>query len=109
VGNRLMYDKPQRRTVLDLISEPSLRSVVQTLVDKGASVPEVGYELVDERGRVTGEWELAWPEARVAVAQHPADQDAPGPIDWQTFAVEEVLRAPEKLEALLLTQAADLR
>jgi DEAD/DEAH box helicase domain-containing protein len=55
------------RSLLDLVVNPSLRSALTAALRAGAPVPEVGFELLDARGLVEAEAEIAWPVARVAV------------------------------------------
>jgi len=43
------------------------RSIVRACADQGRPLPEVGFELQDEQGRVCAEAELAWPSKQVAV------------------------------------------
>lgn len=56
-------------------------------------LPEAGYELADDRGKVIAEAELAWPQARVAVLVTDDDQDACAQAGWYAFTVAEFLGA----------------
>jgi DEAD/DEAH box helicase domain-containing protein len=56
-------------------------------------LPDAGYELADDRGKVIAEAELAWPQARVAVLITDDDQDACVQVGWYAFTVEEFLAA----------------
>jgi DEAD/DEAH box helicase domain-containing protein len=49
-----------------------LRPGLHGLAQAGATIPEVGLELADEKGRVTADAELAWLDERVLVLR--ADQ-----------------------------------
>lgn len=53
-------------------------------------VPEVGYELLDEKGRIVAESEMAWPVARVTVLM-PDSGDAANfeAAGWTSFVVTE--------------------
>jgi len=43
------------------------RDIVRACGDDGRPLPEVGYELQDDQGRVCAEAELAWPTKKVAI------------------------------------------
>jgi len=44
-----------------------MTSVLRSLLNAGAPRPEIGYELVDDRGEIVAMAELAWPAVRVAL------------------------------------------
>jgi DEAD/DEAH box helicase domain-containing protein len=52
--------------VLDLAAR-ELQSWLYGLAQEGAPLPNVGYELMDSKGRVVAEAELAWPDRKVAL------------------------------------------
>lgn len=52
--------------VLDLVGR-DLQPWATELAHMGVTVPEVGYELLDDKGRVVAEAELAWPQQRLAM------------------------------------------
>jgi DEAD/DEAH box helicase domain-containing protein len=47
--------------------DPRCHDLLRAVVARGCVVPEIGFELQDEQGRVCAEAELAWPDKRVAV------------------------------------------
>ena len=49
------------------LAAPELRSAMEQWSALGLPVPEAGFELIDQVGRVIAEAELAWPDRRVAV------------------------------------------
>jgi len=66
------------------------RDVLRACADQGGPLPEVGYELQDEQGRVCAEAELAWPSKQVALllpeqAEAEAEFVAQG---WKVFSTE---------------------
>jgi hypothetical protein len=66
------------------------RDVLRACADQGGPLPEVGYELQDEQGRVCAEAELAWPSKQVALtlpeqAEAGAEFVAQG---WKVFSTE---------------------
>ncbi len=68
------------------------RKLVRSCDEQGKTLPEVGYELQDEHGRVRAEAELAWPSKKVALllpeqSEAEADFTAQG---WKVFSTEDV-------------------
>jgi hypothetical protein len=66
------------------------RDVLRACADQGGPLPEVGYELQDEQGRVRAEAELAWPSKQLALllpeqAEPEAEFVAHG---WKVFSTE---------------------
>jgi hypothetical protein len=66
------------------------RDLLRACADQGRPLPEVGYELQDEQGRVCAEGELAWPSKQVALllpeqAEAEAEFVAQG---WKVFSKE---------------------
>jgi hypothetical protein len=47
--------------------DPRCHDLLREVVARGCGVPEIGFELQDEQGRVCAEAELAWPDKKVAV------------------------------------------
>ena len=67
------------------------RNLVRSCDEQGKPLPEVGYELQDEHGRVCAEAELAWPVKKLAVllpeqSEASADFAAQG---WKVFSTED--------------------
>ncbi len=86
--------------VLAMISDLNLRAVVRGFVEAGVPVPEIGFEYVDGSGRVIGEWEVAWPEFRVAITLVDGEKDvlADG---WTVLTAREVMDRPDAVVTLL--------
>jgi DEAD/DEAH box helicase domain-containing protein len=70
-----------------------LRDGLEALARGGASPPEVGMELADDRGRVLAEAELAWPESKLAILRpDQADMnDTWAAAKWTVIGLDEVL------------------
>ncbi len=62
------------------------KPLVKKLMEAGVPIPEVGYEIVDEKGVVLADTELAWPNGKVAVVW---DKDEFCVPDWEFFAIGE--------------------
>ncbi len=79
---------------------------------RGLPAPEVGYDIVDGRGRVAATAELAWPDARAAVFL-PGQESAlllAGQAGWRTALLEangEETTMRWLTEAVLLTSEGD--
>jgi hypothetical protein len=55
------------KALLNLLFDTEIQKFARTLIIRGAPIPEVGFELADESGRIIGEAELAWPDRLVAI------------------------------------------
>ena len=82
-------------------------SDVRSLSGRGQSrafrLPEVGYELLDEKGRVCAEAELAWPDRKV-VAVLPEGIDVSEEFKkrgWTVFDATELAKVEGQLKASL--------
>jgi hypothetical protein len=66
------------------------RDVLRACADTGRPLPEVGYELQDEQGRVCAEAELAWPSKQVALLLPEQDQAEAEFVaqGWKVFSTE---------------------
>lgn len=64
------------------------KSLVQYLARTSVPVPEVGYEICNDKGVVVVEGELVWPELKVAVVIDESDKDVTVE-GWQLFSVTE--------------------
>jgi ATP-dependent helicase YprA (DUF1998 family) len=89
---------------LDAVAHDGLKMVVRALVEQGAPLPEVGFELVDERGAVAGEFEVAWESRKVAIALD--DADLSDVAEWYVVRAADFLADPSAIAARLLPPAA---
>lgn len=66
------------------------RDVLRACADQGGPLPEVGYELQDEQGRVCAEAELAWPSKQVALLLQEQAEAEPEFVaqGWKVFSTE---------------------
>jgi DEAD/DEAH box helicase domain-containing protein len=65
--------------------QDEVKSLVKLLSKEGLPIPEVGYELCDEKGMIVAECELAWVQKEIAVVI-----DDPIEIDgWKVFTIGE--------------------
>ena len=62
-----------------------LRPLWRRLADGGFAAPDVGFELVDDLGRVVAEAELAWPDEQIAVLLPDQDRKLFVDAGWTTF------------------------
>ena len=81
-----------------------LHAVMRVLADHGFPPPEVGYEYVDESGRVSAEAELAWEAPRVAVLASGQEERVFVEAGWRAFPADAPGLATE-LEGVLSTSA----
>jgi DEAD/DEAH box helicase domain-containing protein len=68
--------------------DPRCHNLLRAAVARGCAVPEIGFELQDEQGRVCAEAELAWPDKQVAVVlpERAAAPDIFRGRGWSVFA-----------------------
>ncbi|MBV2180839.1 MAG: DEAD/DEAH box helicase [Castellaniella sp.] len=68
-----------------------LQSGLAQLARAGAPIPEIGLELLDDRGTVCADAEMAWPDAKLAVLrQDQIDlEDAWHAASWTTLLLDE--------------------
>lgn len=89
------------QTALELAS-PDVRAWLLALAHAGTPLPEVGFELIDERGRVLAEAELAWASLRIAVLLTDYQDDAPRfeAQGWTVYIATEDAPAQALLDRL---------
>ena len=66
-------DKTLLETLLELTADDDCREIIKYCAENKLPVPEVGYELLDNRGAVAFEFELAWEDSALAVVIDDAD------------------------------------
>lgn len=81
---------------------PELQDILRQLQEANAPIPEVGYELADDRGSVRAEAEIAWLTQKVAVLVSGQKDYAAIFADagWQVFSADEENLVEVVLQAL---------
>jgi DEAD/DEAH box helicase domain-containing protein len=84
------------------LASPEVQAWLPALAREGAPLPEVGFELIDERGRVLAEAELAWASRRIAVLRTDYRDDAPRfeAQGWKVYIATEGTPAQALLDSL---------
>jgi hypothetical protein len=75
------------------------KALIRGCGEQGKPLPEVGYELQDEQGRVCAEAELAWPARKIAVVV-PESQEAAEAFKsqgWNVFSVDDLAAQKDEL------------
>ncbi|MEP7341953.1 MAG: DUF1998 domain-containing protein [Acidobacteriota bacterium] len=93
---------PEYAEALDHCDE-RYRDFVQSWAEKGLPLPDVGYELKDESGRICAQAELAWPERNVAVLL-PEDCDRKPAFEsrgWRVFNAADLTKLTSQLQTLM--------
>ena len=88
--------------LVDLCDE-RCKDFVRSWAKRGRPMPEVGFELLGEKGRVCAQAELAWPDRKV-VAVLPEGIDVSGEFEdrgWMVFDATDLAKAEDKLKASL--------
>jgi DEAD/DEAH box helicase domain-containing protein len=77
----------------EMVLEDELLPAIATMAQEHWPLPDAGFELADDRGKIIAEAELAWPHARVAVLATDEYQEACAQAGWYAFTIEEFLAA----------------
>ena len=88
--------------LVDLCDE-RCQEFVRSWAKQGLPLPEVGYELLDEKGRVCAQAELAWPDRKV-VAVLPEGTDVTEEFKrrgWTVFDATDLAKVEDQLKASL--------
>jgi hypothetical protein len=88
--------------LVDLCDE-RCQKFVRSWAKRNLPLPEVGYELQDDKGWICAQAELVWPDRRVA-AVLPERADARGPFErrgWTVYDATELAKHDAELKALL--------
>jgi hypothetical protein len=88
--------------LVDLCDE-RCKEFVRSWAKRGRPMPEVGFELLGEKGRVCAKAELAWPDRKV-VAVLPEGIDVRGEFEgrgWTVFDATELAKVEDQLKASL--------
>jgi DEAD/DEAH box helicase domain-containing protein len=59
--------EPDPLAELLIYCDPRCHDLLRAVMVRGCAMPEIGFELQDDGGRVCAEAELAWPDQRIAV------------------------------------------
>jgi hypothetical protein len=85
------------------LADPEVEGLLKEAMAAGTAVPEVGFELTDERGIVTGMAELAWVDEKTAVflAGQEGDREAFEKAGWKAFDISDLgLRISDVVEGI---------
>jgi hypothetical protein len=88
--------------LVDLADE-RVQGFLRSWIARGLPLPKVGYELLDEKGRVCAQAELAWPERKVA-AVLPEGGDQRAEFErrgWTVFDATDLVAQEEPLRSSL--------
>ena len=76
--------------------DPRCHDLLRAVVARGCAVPEIGFELQDDQGRVCAEAELAWPDKRIAVVL-PERSAAPETFRERGWSVFDPTASPDEI------------
>lgn len=71
--------------------DPALHGALDAYRARGASVPEVGYDIQNAAKAVVANLEIAWPREKTGIAISAADQDAARKAGWKVYSMIEAL------------------
>ena len=73
------------------LADKGVHGLLALLQKEGKPVPEIGYELTDDRGAVVAELEVAWPDKRAGIAIAAEDIEAARSLGWRVAGIQEAL------------------
>lgn len=73
--------------------DPPFQGLLRFYKTDGAIKPEIGYEVVDAFGEVVAEVEIAWPNAKFAVAANDRDRQLLAALGWKVETLESALKS----------------
>ncbi len=76
--------------------DPRCHDLLRAVVARGCAVPEIGFELQDDQGRVCAEAELAWPDKRIAVVL-PERSAAPETFRGRGWSIFDFTASPNQI------------
>jgi len=87
--------------IADLVDE-ALIDVLMEMQTENWPVPEVGYDFADNHGKVIAMAELAWIDAKVAVALTPDDREIFQGQSWYVVEIDEILTSLNDIRGRLI-------
>lgn len=73
------------------VCDPALSGIVEIFERSGVPLPQVGWELEDEKGSVAARLELGWPEKRIAIVISKETALVVRSHGWVAFSMRNVL------------------
>jgi len=99
---RVETDLSETDKLVDLCDE-RCKEFVRSWAKRSRPMPEVGFELLGDKGRVCAQAELAWPDRKV-VAVLPEGVDVRGEFEgrgWTVFNATDLAKVEDRLKASL--------
>ncbi|MBN1996996.1 hypothetical protein JW935_05545, partial [candidate division KSB1 bacterium] len=85
------------------ITDPKYHPVLTYLIKHKLPLPEIGYELLNDKNRVTGQAEMAWPPQKIAFL-HEQEMDFKKEFEqksWQVWELKNILENLSICDTLL--------
>lgn len=104
--NRLRREQALQRTEnwedVYSLADPGMHGVIDILTRYQISLPEVGGDVQDQKGKVVAELELAWPHQKVGVAVDKEDAVAATKCGWKVYSMRHALSKVNELVSKIL-------
>ena len=71
--------------------DPGLHGVLRAYQESGVAVPEIGYDVWNEKSEIVANLELAWPKEKTGVAVSEEDRVAAIRAGWRVYSMMEAL------------------
>jgi hypothetical protein len=79
--------EPQKIDIDDLIFDDDCKSIYKNILEENIKIPEIGFELSNDRFEVIAELEFAWPDEKIGIY---IEEPLTKPEGWNLYSIEEV-------------------
>jgi hypothetical protein len=90
--------EPQKIDIDDLIFDEDCKAIYNNILDRNIKIPEIGFELSNDRFEVIAELEFAWPDEKIGIY---IEAPLTKPDGWDLYSVAEIQADPSMLETLM--------
>ena len=79
--------EPQKIDIDDLIFDDDCKLIYKNILEENIKIPEIGFELSDDRFEVIAELEFAWADEKIGIY---IEEPLTKPEGWNLYSIEEV-------------------
>jgi DEAD/DEAH box helicase domain-containing protein len=86
-------------SVYDLLLDEATINIAKVLAEHNVAVPEIGYEIVNDKNTVVAETEMAWEQLHIALILKPEEKLAAENEGWKVYTIDNILECDAFKEA----------